>query len=68
MKPNQEIVGFLSGVSQSEYNLLLKFTFEQEIQLPLDSFDTALLNLMLGKKIGILNHNNGTFKIRIIKK
>lgn len=62
----QEVVGVLSEISQSERYLLLRFTLEEEIELPLESFDETLLKVLLGKKIRLMNYGS-EFKIRIIE-
>ena len=67
LKSNHEIVGELQEVKQENNFCILKFSCMKEIELPTHAITYEQLTTLIGKRIGILNHE-GNYKFREIKR
>ena len=67
LRPNCEIVGFLSDVREDDGQLKLTFAICKDIEIPEYTIPMEKLRNAVGSRIGILNHNNH-YKLRMAKK
>jgi hypothetical protein len=61
-----ENIGILTQVKHQNGMYELTFVTENKIELPEDAVDGKILDVLIGRRIGII-HLNGNYNIRIIK-
>ena len=68
LENHHEIIGTLSKVKTDEQYMKMEFLIHKAYEIPLGVISTEKLKSVVGKRIGIFNAGDGTFKLRKVKK
>jgi len=66
LKNHHENIGILKELNQQDGHYELTFLTEKTIELPEEAFDKKILEILVGRTLGIANID-GVYKIRIIE-
>ncbi len=67
LEPNHEIIGILTGLENTDDQIVMEFTIHKKIGIPIGAIPREKLQKMVGTRIGVFN-NDGDYRTRRVKK